>query len=552
MNRASRVTRFLSWTSLSALCFLLLACAAHARTDTPDNTAADDSSIADAICPIVYPVDETPSEQGYQYIFYGNAFFINKDGYLITAAHVLSAFRNGGGQPYILVSRPHAPAVLHKADLIAADWTHDVAVLRATPNPFEGKYKVSFLPLSAKPLSPGNAVQAIALRPTRAQDAHTFQAPVHDHLEAQVLEFEFTQEEKGAGDTELLLFDHEVLRGQSGAPVISADTREVIGIVDGRWLRPRPIAVAAHAAPEPAAPVSAATSTSTATTRSSTTATPASIASSNVTAPSKAGGSSVGAAVRIHYAIALLQRQGIDWESLQNVEDAASEPQKTAKDVSIPSPVSVVAAPYPPEALFGGEVILEGLVDRDGQLSDVELVHGDPPFRTKAEDAVQTWSFRPARVEGRPVDSMVAIAFDFAQRYLPSPVQGNRTYPEPQDSDDRAPLPVFTVAPAYPPDTVLEGTVVVLGKVDEQGQLTSTKIISGADPFTSATTTALRQWKFVPGKRGGEPVESAIVVVATFRRPALARVPSSSPVQAQQSTVPAPLANSQSPSRRIQ
>ncbi len=107
------------------------------------SVAADvgESALARAICPIVYPVDETPGGHGYQYAFYGNAFFISREGYLITAAHVLHSFSNGG-QPYILVTRNEAPPVMLKAEVVAVNREHDVAVLRATPNPFAGNYRV--------------------------------------------------------------------------------------------------------------------------------------------------------------------------------------------------------------------------------------------------------------------------------------------------------------------------------------------------------------------------------------------------------------------------
>src|SRR5882672_6031873 len=67
-----------------------------------------DSTLRAAVCPIVYPDDQTPGNKGIHYTFFGNAFFINSQGYLVTAAHVLQTF-NDGGQPYILVDRPNAP-----------------------------------------------------------------------------------------------------------------------------------------------------------------------------------------------------------------------------------------------------------------------------------------------------------------------------------------------------------------------------------------------------------------------------------------------------------
>src|ERR1700685_3506049 len=102
------------------------------------NQIADDAALWDSICPIVYPVDQSASDRGVHYLFYGNGFFINSDGYVLTAAHVLSQLH--GGQPYILL-RPSAGAPrIVPATLVAIDREHDVAVLRITPNPFAGNY----------------------------------------------------------------------------------------------------------------------------------------------------------------------------------------------------------------------------------------------------------------------------------------------------------------------------------------------------------------------------------------------------------------------------
>ena len=197
-----------------------------------------------AVCPIVYPNDETPGSKGIRYTFFGNAFFINSQGYLVTAAHVLQTFR-GLGQPYILVDRPNAPPQTLKADIIAIDWTHDVAVLRATPNPFEGKFRVTFLPLApARPVS-GEAVIATALHPANIRNASTYKMPVQDFSSAQVLGIVQTHEEPNLPETDLFVFSHEVQKGQSGSPVLLAHSHEVVGLVDGRWLRPSSFALPA-------------------------------------------------------------------------------------------------------------------------------------------------------------------------------------------------------------------------------------------------------------------------------------------------------------------
>jgi len=246
-----------------------------------------EEGIAAAVCPVVYSLDESGTQRGYHYIFYGNAFFIDEAGYLVTAAHVLTDFRDGG-QPQILLRRPEAPPRALNVEVVGVDVQHDIAILRAVPNPFEGKYGIAFLLLGANKPVPGTPVLAAALRPSRLKDPHTFDAPREERSSAEVLKYTLTKLEKGQAEAELFLFDHEVLRGQSGAPVISRETEEVLGIVEGQWLRPVSVAP---------------------------------------TAPPSAGnhGWSVGAAVPIVYAFPLLEQKHIPWHAIP-----ASEPRPRA------------------------------------------------------------------------------------------------------------------------------------------------------------------------------------------------------------------------------
>jgi hypothetical protein len=77
----------------------------------------------------------------------------------------------------------------------------------------------------------------------------------------------------------VFLLSHPVTRGQSGAPVLALDSRAVVGLVEGRWLRPSAVSIAKSSSVSPSTP---------------------------------------GAAVPIRYAIALLQRQSISWHTPQS------------------------------------------------------------------------------------------------------------------------------------------------------------------------------------------------------------------------------------------
>ena len=106
---------------------------------------------------------------------------------------------------------------------------------------------------------------------------HTFEYPAEDNSTSQVLRYETSQLEPSAPATDLFLFSHEIAKGQSGSPVVAQESGAVVGLVEGRWLRP------------------------------------------DVAGASTDGGQSTtsvpGAAVPIRYAIALLEQKGISWHS---------------------------------------------------------------------------------------------------------------------------------------------------------------------------------------------------------------------------------------------
>jgi len=262
----------------------LLACLFCCLGTAGSQEAAGDASLSAAVCPIVYQLDQTPASRGYRYSFFGNGFFINEEGYILTVAHVLDTFRDGG-QPHVLVSRPDSPPQLVRAAVIAVDKEHDVAILRATPNPFAGKHKVTFLPLASDAAVLGQHVLALSLHPQKPQNAQSFQAPQEDRSSGEVLSYETAKLEKSAPAADVFLLSHAVTLGQSGSPVLGQDSQAVVGLIEGRWLRSSGLSVTA--AKSAAVP---------------------------------------GAAIPIRYAIALLQSHSIAWHASHL--QAASSPAR--------------------------------------------------------------------------------------------------------------------------------------------------------------------------------------------------------------------------------
>ena len=460
------------------------ASAQPSRTGGKPAVGADDS-LSYATCPIVYPVDQSPAERGYHYIFYGNAFFINNEGYLLTAAHVLSQLNDA--QPYILLRLPMAPPRLLRVTVVAADRDHDVALLRAAPNPFAGKYQVRFLPLLVEPPALALGVQASALRPSRLKDPHSFDAFSEDRPTGEVLGYQFTSTNKSSADSEVVLFSHDVLLGDSGAPVVSLDSQAVVGFVEGRWLRPAPSAVA----------------------------TPA---------KSSAG---VGAAIPVHYAISLLQQHGVAWHPYVPGHPDSPAVDSASADSPIPQPLSLLAPAYPSQALLGGEVVLDALADRRGQLTDIRVIRGAPPFLEKALGAARTWSFLPARSNGEALETRIGIAFQFvanvaakSSKSLP-PSAGVSQDVLPDSTGDRGPQPSLMIEPASPPISGSEAAAILFVEIDPQGNAASPKVLRGQESVAHAAKSALSQWKFSPAKRAGAGTASAFISIPIFRSSSL-------------------------------
>jgi protein TonB len=75
------------------------------------------------------------------------------------------------------------------------------------------------------------------------------------------------------------------------------------------------------------------------------------------------------------------------------------------------------------------------------------------------------------------------------------------------------------VKPIYPDAAIVgqqRGMVVIEATVDVDGTVHDAKVINSVPPLDEAALTAVRQWEFLPARRGGEPVAVVIRIAVQF------------------------------------
>jgi TonB family protein len=86
-----------------------------------------------------------------------------------------------------------------------------------------------------------------------------------------------------------------------------------------------------------------------------------------------------------------------------------------AASITCPSPASVIAPAFPVKALAEGVVLVAVDVAASGAVADAHVIVSAPGFDAPALNAARQWTFRPARLHGRPSRSIAYLLFAFRQ-----------------------------------------------------------------------------------------------------------------------------------------
>jgi TonB family protein len=198
--------------------------------------------------------------------------------------------------------------------------------------------------------------------------------------------------------------------------------------------------------------------------------------------------------------------------------------QATARAQESFEPARFVSGQPPklaPLAPDGGLVVVELVVASSGIVQEAVIVDDAAPYSERLKKAVRLWKFSPAREDGEPVTSRVALVGVFR-----APVLMGGSPPPPSRvarPTGEVPYPTSTSTPSYPPQALDNGVVMLEVEVDENGAVRDASVLSSGEGFTAVALEAARKFRFDPAEREGRPVPSYAVLVFGFPQPVTSR-----------------------------
>lgn len=206
------------------------------------------------------------------------------------------------------------------------------------------------------------------------------------------------------------------------------------------------------------------------------------------------------------------------------------------------------------QARIQGTVRFSVLLATDGTVKHITLLGGHPLLVQPATEAVKQWVFNTTLLNGEPVEVITEVDLNFTMsgnedqaQARPTGIPSTSTSP-PDDyrigggigvgggGDVRAeatgevhrigggvsaPVPISRVEPVFPKGIDPEVTnahVLLLIIVGKDGSVTKVEPMRGDAAFFENAIEAVKQWKFKPGMKQGEPVPVRANVEVLFRK----------------------------------
>ena len=168
---------------------------------------------------------------------------------------------------------------------------------------------------------------------------------------------------------------------------------------------------------------------------------------------------------------------------------AATKQQQQEQSVKVTHQVAPVYPEEAKRARVEGKVVLDVTVEENGEVSMAKVVNGPQLLQQAAVDAVKQWRF------SNPLNDSVTIQLTIAFALKAD----SAAEKEQTSAQEPALKQVHRVDPVYPEEAKrqsIQGEVVVEIKVNDKGQVTDARAVSGNELLRQAAVDAAKQFQF--------------------------------------------------------
>jgi outer membrane biosynthesis protein TonB len=182
-----------------------------------------------------------------------------------------------------------------------------------------------------------------------------------------------------------------------------------------------------------------------------------------------------------------------------------------------------VAIPF--NSVANGIVELYLTIGVAGNVEDVRVARLLASVTDQSVRAVKTWTFEPATMRGKPIESRLTVVVVFCPPYgygageITLPPISSESQKQPSDSAQPSASPeiVFAKYPTEGGGRVYEGPAVLRVLVGADGQPGLVRVVHGKTPLVDEARLAIKDWKFSPAQVNDKDVISGIVLAFQFR-----------------------------------
>src|SRR5438093_3891124 len=167
---------------------------------------------------------------------------------------------------------------------------------------------------------------------------------------------------------------------------------------------------------------------------------------------------------------------------------------------------------------------------------DVAVVTGRSKMRVRSARQTETFDIKFVEVDRRSTGRWLMVAWQATRLPPPAGASDAAGGPAPgrQGGEDRSPgvfrpgngvttpRPLYQLRPSYRPDALrakIEGTVVIECVVRPDGSVTDVRVVQSLDAkfgLDDEAINAVKQWRFAPGTRDGQPVPVLVRIEMAF------------------------------------